>query len=46
MPIADGGTDALANLRPSCARCNRVGTEQPVAVQGLHPITTQPSRLW
>jgi 5-methylcytosine-specific restriction endonuclease McrA len=23
IPIADGGDDSLANLRPSCARCNR-----------------------
>lgn len=23
IPIADGGDDSLANLRPVCARCNR-----------------------
>ena len=23
IPIADGGNDSLANLRPSCARCSR-----------------------
>ncbi len=23
IPIADGGTDELANLRPACVRCNR-----------------------
>ena len=23
VPIAAGGTDSLANLRPACARCNR-----------------------
>jgi 5-methylcytosine-specific restriction endonuclease McrA len=23
IPIASGGDDSLANLRPSCARCNR-----------------------
>jgi 5-methylcytosine-specific restriction endonuclease McrA len=23
LPIADGGDDSLANLRPSCAACNR-----------------------
>lgn len=23
LPIADGGSDSLGNLRPSCARCNR-----------------------
>ena len=23
VPIADGGTDELSNLRPACARCNR-----------------------
>jgi hypothetical protein len=23
IPIADGGDDSLANLRPACARCNR-----------------------
>jgi 5-methylcytosine-specific restriction endonuclease McrA len=23
IPIAVGGDDSLANLRPSCARCNR-----------------------
>jgi 5-methylcytosine-specific restriction endonuclease McrA len=23
IPIADGGTDELSNLRPACARCNR-----------------------
>jgi 5-methylcytosine-specific restriction endonuclease McrA len=23
LAIADGGTDALGNLRPSCVKCNR-----------------------
>jgi 5-methylcytosine-specific restriction endonuclease McrA len=23
VPIADGGTDELSNLRPACAACNR-----------------------
>lgn len=23
VPVADGGDDSLANLRPACVRCNR-----------------------
>jgi hypothetical protein len=40
-PVAHGGTNAISNMQPSCARCN--AAKQDNAAPNAHAAATQPT---
>ena len=49
VAVSNGGTNALSNLVPACARCNRTKSNrddwQPTTVADAHPKRTPPNVL-